>query len=138
MYKRQEHGVLVEDWGGKVQCMPVSAKNGIGIDELLELLALETEVLELKANPDTFAEATVVESRLDKGHGAIATVLIQRGTLEVGNVFICGNYNGKVRALMNERNKRVDKAGPSQPVQVLGFQSVPQAGDILKLSLIHI
>ena len=128
-----EHGVLVEDWGGKVQCIPVSAKNGIGIDELLELLALETEVLELKANPDTFAEATVVESRLDKGHGAIATVLIQRGTLEVGNVFICGNYNGKVRALMNERNKRVDKAGPSQPVQVLGFQSVPQAGDILKV-----
>ena len=128
-----EHGVLVEDWGGKVQCIPVSAKNGIGIDELLELLALETEVLELKANPDTFAEATVVESRLDKGHGAIATVLIQRGTLKVGNVFICGNYNGKVRALMNERNKRVDKAGPSQPVQVLGFQSVPQAGDILKV-----
>tara|TARA_S200000501_G_scaffold176836_1_gene166492 strand:- start:8570 stop:10993 length:2424 start_codon:yes stop_codon:yes gene_type:complete len=128
-----EHGVLVEDWGGKVQCMPVSAKNGIGIDELLELLALETEVLELKANPDSFAVATVVESRLDKGHGAIATVLIQRGTLEVGNVFICGNFNGKVRALMNERNKRVDKAGPSQPVQVLGFQSVPQAGDVLKV-----
>ena len=128
-----EHGVLVEDWGGKVQSIPVSAKNGTGIEELLELLALETEVLELKANPDTLAQATVVESRLDKGHGAIATVLIQKGTLKVGDVFICGNFNGKVRALMNERNKRVEKAGPSQPVQVLGFQSVPQAGDILNV-----
>ena len=131
--KLSENGVLVEEWGGKVQCVLVSAKNGTGIDELLELLALETEVLELKANPDANAVATVVESRLDKGHGAIATILVQKGTLKVGDFFICGNFNGKVRALMNERNKRVEMAGPSQPVQVLGFQSVPQAGDIFQV-----
>jgi len=128
-----ENGILVEDWGGKVQCVSVSAKNGTGIDELLELLALETEVLELKANPNIKAVATVIESRLDKGHGAIATILIQKGTLKIGDAFICGNFNGKVRALMNERNKRVDLAGPSQPVQVLGFHSVPQAGDIFQV-----
>ena len=126
-----ENGILVEDWGGKVQSVPVSAKSGEGISDLLELLALETEVLELKANPDTSAKGTVIESRLDKGHGPIATVLLQKGTLTVGEIFICGNLNGKVRALMNERGARIDSAGPSQPVQILGFQSVPQAGDIL-------
>ena len=126
-----ENGILVEDWGGKVQSVPVSAKSGEGISDLLELLALETEVLELKANPDTLAKGTVIESRLDKGHGPIATVLVQKGTLVVGEVFICGNLNGKVRALMNERGTRINSAGPSQPVQILGFQSVPQAGDIL-------
>ena len=126
-----ENGILVEDWGGKVQSVPVSAKSGEGISDLLELLALETEVLELKANPDTSAKGTVIESRLDKGHGPIATVLLQKGTLTVGEIFICGNLNGKVRALMNERGARIDSAGPSQPVQILGFQSVPQAGDLL-------
>jgi len=128
-----ENGILVEDWGGKVQCVPVSAKNGTGIDELLELLSLETEVLELKANPDIKAVAAVVESKLDKGHGAIATILIQKGTLKIGDFFICGNFHGKVKALMNERNKRIATAGPSQPVQVLGFQSVPQAGDVFQV-----
>tara|TARA_B100000700_G_C15058222_1_gene864082 strand:+ start:4257 stop:6845 length:2589 start_codon:yes stop_codon:yes gene_type:complete len=126
-----ENGILVEDWGGKVQSVPVSAKTGEGISDLLELLALETEVLELKANSNTLAKGTVIESRLDKGHGAIATVLIQKGTLSVGNIFICGNFYGKVRALMNERGSRINSAGPSQPVQILGFQTVPQAGDIL-------
>ena len=96
---------------------------------MLELLALETEVLELKANPDTLARGIVIESRLDKGHGPIATVLVQRGTLKSGDIFICGNNNGKVRALMNERGVRIKSAGPSQPVQILGFQTVPQAGD---------
>jgi len=126
-----EHGVLVEDWGGKVQCIPLSAKSGEGIDQLLNLLALETEVLELKANPDVDAIGAVIESRLDRAHGAIGTVLIHKGTLKVGDVFVCGNGYGKVRALMNERNVRIDSAGPATPVQVLGFQAPPQAGDRL-------
>lgn len=124
-----EHGILVEDWGGKYQCVEISAKTGQGVSELLDLLALETDVLELKANPDTEAKGTVIESRLDRGHGAIGTVLVQKGTLRVGDPFVCGNSSGKVRALLNERNSRIDSAGPSQPVQVLGFQAPPQAGD---------
>ena len=124
-----EHNVLVEDWGGKVQSVPISAKTGEGVSDLLELLALETEVLEVKANPDAPARGIVIESRLDKGHGPIATLLVQRGTLKPGDIFMCGNNNGKVRALMNERGVRIKSAGPSQPVQVLGFQTVPQAGD---------
>ena len=126
-----EHEVLVEDWGGKVQSIPISAKTGEGVTDLLELLSLETEVLELKANPDAPARGTVIESRLDKGHGPIATLLVQRGTLKPGDIFICGNNNGKVRALMNERGVRIKSASPSQPVQILGFQTVPQAGDSL-------
>ena len=128
-----EHNVLVEDWGGKVQSVQISAKTGEGVSDLLELLALETEVLELKANPDAPARGIVIESRLDKGHGPIATLLVQRGTLKPGDIFICGNHNGKVRALMNERGVRIKSAGPSQPVQVLGFQTVPQAGDGLSV-----
>jgi len=124
-----DHGILVEEWGGKYQCIEISAKTGEGIKDLLELLALETDVLELKANPDTDARAAVIESRLDKGHGAIGTVLVQKGTLQVGDSFICGGSFGKVRALLNERNVRVKSAGPSDPVQVLGFQVPPQAGD---------
>ncbi|MEE9166560.1 MAG: translation initiation factor IF-2, partial [Candidatus Neomarinimicrobiota bacterium] len=124
-----DHGILVEDWGGKHQCVEISAKTGKGVDELLELLALETDVLELKANPETTAKGTVIESRLDKGHGPIATILVQKGTLRVGDSFIYSGSYGKVRALMNERNVRVNTAGPSEPVQVLGFQALPQAGD---------
>ncbi|MFQ6607774.1 MAG: translation initiation factor IF-2 [Fidelibacterota bacterium] len=124
-----ENGVVVEDWGGNVQCMLISAKTGEGVDELLELLALETDILELKANPDTLAKGTVIESRLDKGHGAVATLLVRKGTLKVGDPFLCGNSFGKVRALMNERNIRITQAGPSDPVQVLGFETPPQAGD---------
>ncbi|MFQ6615422.1 MAG: translation initiation factor IF-2 [Fidelibacterota bacterium] len=124
-----EHGILVEEWGGNYQSIEISAKTGHGVNELLELLALETEVLELKANPDTEAKGTVIESRLDRGHGAIGTVLIQKGTVRAGDAFVCGNSSGKVRALLNERNVRIESAGPSQPVQILGFQVPPQAGD---------
>jgi len=125
-----EQEILVEDWGGKVQAVPVSAKTGEGIEEIMSAILLEAEVLELKANAETHARGTVIDSKLDKGHGAIATVLIQKGTLEVGNPFICSNFSGKVRAMMNERGQRIDAAIPSDAVQVLGFDKVPQAADI--------
>ena len=125
-----DHEVLVEDWGGKVQAVPVSAKTGEGIEEIMNSILLEAEVLELKANPETHARGTVIDSKLDKGHGAIASVLIQKGTLNVGDPFICSNFSGKVRAMMNERGQRVETAGPSEAVQVLGFDKVPQAADI--------
>jgi len=125
-----DHNVLVEDWGGKIQAVPVSAKKGDGIDDLMNSILLEAEVLELKANPDTEARGTVIDSKLDRGHGPIATILIQKGTLKVSDYFICSNYSGKVRAMMNERSQRIDVAGPSEAVQVLGFEKVPQAADI--------
>jgi len=125
-----EQEVLVEDWGGKIQAIPVSAKKGEGIEDLMNSIILEAEVLELKANPDTEARGTVIDSKLDKGHGPIATILIQKGTLKVSDSFICSNYSGKVRALMNERGQRIESAGPSESVQVLGFEKVPQAADI--------
>ncbi len=125
-----EHEVLVEDWGGKVQAIPISAKRGDGVDELMNSILLESEVLELKANPDTEARGTIIDSKLDMGYGPIATVLIQKGTLKVADLFICSNYSGKVRALMNERGQRVESAGPSESIQVLGFEKVPQAADI--------
>lgn len=125
-----DHEVLVEDWGGKVQAVPVSAKTGEGIEEIMNSILLEAEVLELKANPETHARGTVIDSKLDKGHGPIATVLIQKGTLRVSDPFICSNFSGKVRAIMNERGQRIDQAGPSEAVQVLGFDKVPQAADI--------
>lgn len=125
-----DHEILVEDWGGKVQAVHVSAKTGEGIDDIMNSILLEAEVLELKANFDTYARGTVIDSRLDKGHGPIATVLIQKGTLNVTDPFICSNYSGKVRAMMNERGQRVNSAGPSEAVQVLGFDKVPQAADV--------
>ena len=125
-----EKEVLVEDWGGKVQAIPISAKTGDGVDDLISSMLLETEMLELKANKDTLARGTVIDSKLDKGHGPIATVLVQKGTLKVGDPFICNNIHGKVRAMMNENGKRVKEAGPSFPVQVLGFDQVPQSADI--------
>ncbi len=125
-----DHGILVEDWGGKVQCVPVSAKTGEGIEDLLNSILIEAEVMELKANRDTLARGTVVDSRLDRGHGPMATVLIQKGTLHVGDPFICSDYSGKVRAIMNERGQRITEAYPSDAVQVLGFEQVPQAADI--------
>ncbi len=125
-----EHNVLVEDWGGKIQAIPISAKTGQGVDDLLASMLVESEMLELKANYDTLARGTVVDSKLDKGHGPIATVLIQKGNLKVGNPFICNNISGKVRAMMNERGQRIQEAGPSDPVQVLGFDHVPQSADI--------
>ena len=125
-----ERDVLVEDWGGKVQAIPISAKTGDGIDYLLSSIILETEMLELKANKDTLARGTVVDSKLDKGHGPIATVLVQKGTLKVGDPFICNNISGKVRAMMNEHGQKIKKAEPSVPALVLGFDQVPQSADI--------
>ena len=130
--KRQlaDHNVLVEDWGGKVQSIHTSAINGDGIDDLLTAILLEAEMLELKANKDCFAKGTVIDSRLDKGYGPVATVLIQKGTLNIGEPFLCNNYPGKVRAIMNERGKRIKKAYPSDAVQILGFEKVAQAADV--------
>tara|TARA_Y100000996_G_scaffold415130_1_gene408357 strand:- start:99 stop:2537 length:2439 start_codon:yes stop_codon:yes gene_type:complete len=125
-----ERDVLVEDWGGKIQAIPISAKTGDGIDDLLSSIILETEMLELKANKDTLARGTVVDSKLDKGHGPIATVLVQKGTLKVGDPFICNNISGKVRAMMNEHGQKIKKAEPSVPALVLGFDQVPQSADI--------
>ncbi len=124
-----ERNVLVEDWGGEYQCVEISAKSGVGVDTLLEKVLLEAELLDLKANPKKKARGTVIESRLDKGKGTIATVLVQNGTLRIGDPFIAGQYSGKVRALIDSAGKRVQGAGPSTPIQVLGFDGLPQAGD---------
>ena len=125
-----EKDVLVEDWGGKIQSVNTSAITGEGIDALMEAILLEAEVLDLKANAKIECKGTVIDSKLDKGLGAIATVLIQKGTLKIGTPFICNNYPGKVRAIMNERGERIKTAGPSDAVQILGFDQVPQSGDI--------
>ena len=125
-----EKNVLVEEWGGKIQSVNTSAITGVGIDELMEAILLEAEVLDLKANQDIDCKGIVIDSKLDKGLGPVATVLIQKGTLKVGTPFICNNHPGKVRAIMNERNERISEAKPSDPVQILGFDQVPQAGDI--------
>ena len=128
-----ELNILVEDWGGKYQCQEISAKKGTGVDELLDKILLEAEVLELKANRDTEAKGIVIESRLDKGLGAIATVLINKGTLNKSDIFVCGNKHGKVRAMMNERGQKLMNAFPSDPIQILGFAEVPKAGDIFSV-----
>ena len=125
-----EHEVLVESWGGKVQDIEISAKTGAGIDNLMESLLLETDVLELKSNKDCNARGTVVDSRLDKGLGPVGTILIQKGTLNIGDPFLCGDYPGKVRAITNEHGKRLKQAGPSDAIQIQGFENVPQAADI--------
>ncbi|MBN2364811.1 MAG: translation initiation factor IF-2 [Calditrichaeota bacterium] len=130
-----DRNILVEDWGGKFQVTEVSAKTGEGIDELLEKIQLEAEILELKANPKKRATGVVVESRLDKGKGPVATVLVQHGVLTVGQDFLVGQYYGRVRALLNERNQVVEEAGPGYPVQILGIDGVPEAGD--KLIVMH-
>ena len=128
-----ERNILVEDWGGEYQCTEISAKTGAGIDELLEKVLLESEMLDLKANSKKKATGTVIESLLDKGKGVIATVLVQNGTLKIGDNFIAGQYSGKVRALLNEKDKKIKTAAPSQPVQILGFGGLPQAGDRFKV-----
>ncbi len=124
-----EKNVLVEEWGGKYQSVELSARSGKGVDVLLEKIAVEAEVLDLKANPKRMARGTVVEAQLDKGKGVTATVLVQKGTLRVGDPFIAGIYSGKVRAMFDERGKRVEAAGPSTPVQLTGLDGFPQAGD---------
>ncbi len=124
-----ENGVLVEDFGGQVQSVEISAVTGQNVDGLLDRLALETEILELKANPDRRAKGTIVEARLDRGRGNVATVLVQQGTLKVGDPFVSGLYNGRVRAMLDERGNNVEEAGPSVPIQVLGLDGLPQAGD---------
>ncbi len=126
-----ERGVEVEQWGGQTSCIEVSARSGQGMDQLLETLALEAEVLELKANPDAHARGAVVESKLDVGKGSMATILVQNGTLHVGDPFVCGIYAGRVRAMFNERGEQMKVAPPSAPCQVLGFDGTPQAGDDL-------
>jgi translation initiation factor IF-2 len=124
-----QQGVIVEEFGGEIMLQALSAKTGQGVDELLEKILLQAEVLDKKANPDRLAKGTVVESSLDPGKGPVATVLVQGGTLAVGQNFICGNLAGRVRAMLDERGQRIEVAGPSIPVQVLGFDGVPQAGD---------
>jgi translation initiation factor IF-2 len=126
-----EEGVQVEDWGGSVSCVEVSARTGHNMDKLLETLAIESEVLELKANASRRAKGTVIETRLDKGKGIVATVVVQDGTLKVGDSLICGPHYGKVRALLDDMGKRSKEAGPATPVQVLGLEGMPQAGDVL-------
>ena len=121
--------ILVEDWGGKYQSQEISAKNGINIDELLEKVLLEAEMLDLKADPNKRAVGTVIESSLDKGRGYIATVLVQGGTLRVGDIVLAGTHSGKVKSMYNERGKQISEAGPSVPALILGLNGAPQAGD---------
>ncbi len=124
-----DRNILVEEWGGKYQCVEISAKSGNNVDALLEKILLEAELLDLKANPDREARGAVVESELDKGRGITGTILVQKGTLKIGDPFIAGIYFGKVRAMFDERGKKVNVAPPSTPVLVLGFEGAPQAGD---------
>ena len=124
-----EYGLIAEDWGGDAVFAPVSAKTHEGVPHLLEMLLLQADILELKANPDKLARGTIVEAKLDRGRGPVATVLVQEGTLRGGDAFVCGVYYGKVRAMIDDRGRKVDSAPPSFPVEILGLQGVPQAGD---------
>lgn len=126
-----EHGLIPEEWGGDVVCVNISALKHQNLDELLEMIILVAEMRELKANPNRPARGNVIEAKLDKGRGPVATVLVQKGTLRVGDAVVAGSVWGKVRAMVDHRGRRVDEAGPSMPVEVLGFNDVPQAGDIL-------
>jgi translation initiation factor IF-2 len=125
--------ILVEDWGGKYQSQDISAKTGLGIPELMEKILLEAELLELKANPERNALGTVLEATLDKGRGYVTKMLVQNGSLKVGDTFVAGEFSGKVRAMLNERGKRLTVAGPATPVMVLGLSGAPQAGDLFKV-----
>src|SRR5699024_7498216 len=117
------------DWGGDTIFVPISAIRGEGIDDLLEMILLVAEMEELKANPDKPAFGTVIDAQLDKGRGAVASLLVQEGTLSVGDSIVVGNTYGRVRAMVNDVGMRIDKAGPSTPVEITGLNSVPQAGD---------
>ncbi|HHW70467.1 MAG TPA: translation initiation factor IF-2 [Clostridiales bacterium] len=126
-----EHGLLVEEWGGDVIAVPVSALRRQGIDELLEMILLVAEMEELKANPERPAKGTIIEAELDKGRGPVATILVQNGTLHIGDSIVAGTAYGRVRAMMDDRGRRIKKAGPSVPVEVLGLSEVPEAGDTM-------
>lgn len=125
------HGILVEEFGGKIQSVEISAKTGMGIDDLLQGVLLESEMLELQANPFAKPKATVIEAKLDKGLGPVSTVIVERGTLKIGDIFVCGQFSGRVRNLINERKQRVEEVKPGLPIIVLGSEGVPKAGDSL-------
>ncbi len=125
--------LLVEEWGGKFQSQEISAKKGLNVDKLLEKILLEAELLELKANPDRMATGTIIEATLDKGRGYVATLLVENGTLNSGDLVVSGQYYGRVKAMFNERNKKVDEAGPSAPAVILGLNGAPQAGEKFKV-----
>ncbi len=125
-----EYGLVAEDWGGSTICVPVSAMSKTGIDQLLEMIILVSEIKELKANSSKRARGTIIEAQLDKGRGSVATVLVQNGTLKVGDPVVAGSCYGRVRAMMNDKGQKVKKAGPSVPVEILGLSEVPQAGDM--------
>ena len=129
-----DHNILIEEWGGKYQSTEISAKTGQGIEKLLEEVLLAADILELRSNPDRLAKGVVIESMLDKGKGIVATILVQNGTLNVGDFFHCGQVHGRVRAMFDEAGLRKTTAGPSSPVQVVGFSGPPQAGDIFTVS----
>jgi len=124
-----EHGLMSEEWGGDATFVPVSAKTKEGIPHLLEMLLLQADILELKANPDKLARGTIIEAKLDRGRGPVATVLVQEGTLRVGDSFVCGVFHGRVRAMIDDKGQKIEVAPPSSPVEILGLQGVPQAGD---------
>ena len=124
-----QYGLVCEDWGGETICVPVSAKTGQGVDELLEMILLQADVLQLQANPNRLGRGVIIEAKLDKSRGPLATVLLQNGTLHVGDNIIAGMASGKVRALINDKGERVESAGPSMPVEIMGFDDVPSAGD---------
>ncbi|HSZ26388.1 MAG TPA: translation initiation factor IF-2, partial [Cytophagaceae bacterium] len=128
-----KENILVEDWGGKYQCELISAKSGVGIPELLEKVLLEAELLDLKANPDKNAVGAIIEASLDKGRGYLATVMVQAGTLKIGDVILAGANFGRVKAMYDHRGAKISKAGPSTPVQILGLNGAPQAGDKLQV-----
>ncbi len=125
-----DQDVLTESWGGKIQDVEISAKTGLGIDELMDSLLLEAEILDLKANKDCNAMGTIIDSRLDRGLGPVGTVLVQKGTLKIGDPFICNDYSGKVKSIVNDNGNKLDNAFPSDAVQIQGFEQVPQAADI--------
>ena len=124
-----QYGLVCEDWGGETICVPVSAHTGEGVDELLEMILLQADVLQLTANPNRMGRGVIIEAKLDKARGPLATVLLQNGTLHVGDSIIAGMASGRVRALINDKGERVDSAGPSMPVEIMGFDDVPSAGD---------
>jgi translation initiation factor IF-2 len=133
MQQLTEHEIVPEEWGGDVPCIPVSALKHEGIDDLLEMIILMADMKELKANPDRAAKGTVIEARLDKGRGPIATVLVQNGTLRSGDIIVAGTTVGRVRAMTNERGRRLQEAGPSVPVEITGLDDVPTGGDIFNV-----